>query len=302
MKNLITKKIYIVFQYLFLKKYNTHCLVKLKMTNKIFTLLIFLSIISCEKKDNTPSFIRVNTVNLNNNEDFGSSTENITDVWVYLEDNLQGVYEIPVEFPVLDEGVKNIRIKAGVKANGIASTRIQYPFYTSYLDTIDLVKDDVVEITPDFSYNEAFEAIIEDFENSGTIIDSTLSSEIDFTIIDDNQNSYGFAEIVSPNINFEIATQELTLPQQGAPVYLELDYKSTTEFIVGMYINYPQEVVKSELIWVTSKDEWNKIYINLTQTVSESIGALSFKVFINMRRNDSSTLEEISFDNIKILH
>ena len=85
------------------------------MTNKIITLLIFLSIISCEKKDNTPSFIRVNTVNLNNNEDFGSSTENITDVWIYLEDNLQGVYEIPVEFPVLDEGVKNIRIKAGVK-------------------------------------------------------------------------------------------------------------------------------------------------------------------------------------------
>ena len=69
-----------------------------------------------------------------------------------------------------------------------------------------------------------------------------------------------------------------------------------------MYINYPQEVVKSELIWVTSKDEWNKIYINLTQTVSESIGALSFKVFINMRRNDPSTSEEISFDNIKILH
>ena len=69
-----------------------------------------------------------------------------------------------------------------------------------------------------------------------------------------------------------------------------------------MYINYPQEVVKSDLIWVTSKDEWNKIYINLTQTVSESIGALSFKVFTHMRRHDPRTLEEISFDNLKILH
>ena len=82
--------------------------------------------------------------------------------------------------------------------------------------------------------------------------------------------------------NFEASTQDLILPQQGAPVYLEIDYKSSTEFLVGMYINYSQDVVKRELLWVTPKQDWNKIYINLTSTVSESIGAVSFKVFINI--------------------
>ena len=269
----------------------------------IYKIFIFLFIfISCEKDDKIPSYLKVNNVNLNYNQNFGSITENITDVWVYIEDNLQGVYEIPVEFPVLEEGIKNIRLKAGIKANGIASTRIQYPFYSSFLDTINLVKDETIEIFPTFSYNDAFDAIIEDFENSGTTVDSTISSEIDFTIVNEDENKYAFAEIVSPLINFEIATQDLTLPQQGAPVYLELDYKSSTEFLVGMYINYPQDVVKSELVWVTSKQDWNKIYINLTQTVSESIGAQSFKVFFNMRRNDPSSNEEISLDNIKVLY
>ena len=271
-----------------------------RITYKIFILLFIF--ISCEKNDKIPSYIKVNNVNLNYNQNFGSITENITDVWVYIEDNLQGVYEIPVEFPVIEEGIKNIRVKAGIKANGIASTRIQYPFYSSFLDTINLVKDETIEIFPTFSYNDAFNAIIEDFENSGTTVDSTISSEIDFTIVNEDENKYAFAEIVSPLINFEIATQDLTLPQQGAPVYLELDYKSSTEFLVGMYINYPQDVVKSELVWVTSKQDWNKIYINLTQTVSESIGAQSFKVFINMRRNDPSSNEEISLDNIKVLY
>ena len=271
-----------------------------RITYKIFIFLFIF--ISCEKDDKIPSYLKVNNVNLNYNQNFGSITENITDVWVYIEDNLQGVYEIPVEFPVLDEGIKNIRLKAGIKANGIASTRIQYPFYSSFLDTINLVKDETIEIFPTFSYNDAFNAIIEDFENSGTTVDSTISSEIDFTIVNEDENKYAFAEIVSPLINFEIATQDLTLPQQGAPVYLELDYKSSTEFLVGMYINYPQDVVKSELVWVTSKQDWNKIYINLTQTVSESIGAQSFKVFINMRRNDPSSNEEISLDNIKVLY
>ena len=269
----------------------------------IYKIFVFLFIfISCEKNEKIPSYIKVNNVNLNYNQNFGSITENITDVWVYIEDNLQGVYEIPVEFPVLEEGIKNIRVKAGIKANGIASTRIQYPFYSSFLDTINLLKDETIEIFPTFSYNDAFNAIIEDFENSGTTVDSTISSEIDFTIVNEDENKYAFAEIVSPLINFEIATQDLTLPQQGAPVYLELDYKSSTEFLVGMYINYPQDVVKSELVWVTSKQDWNKIYINLTQTVSESIGAQSFKVFFNMRRNDPSSNEEISLDNIKVLY
>lgn len=271
-----------------------------RTTYKIFVFLFIF--ISCEKNDKIPSYIKVNNVNLNYNQNFGSITENITDVWVYIEDNLQGVYEIPVEFPVLEEGIKNIRVKAGIKANGIASTRIQYPFYSSFLDTINLVKDETIEIFPTFSYNDAFDAIIEDFENSGTTVDSTISSEIDFTIVNEDENKYAFAEIVSPLINFEIATQDLTLPQQGAPVYLELDYKSSTEFLVGMYINFPQDVVKSELVWVTSKQDWNKIYINLTQTVSESIGAQSFKVFFNMRRNDPSSNEEISLDNIKVLY
>ena len=271
-----------------------------RITYKIFIFLFIF--ISCEKDDKIPSYLKVNNVNLNYNQNFGSITENITDVWVYIEDNLQGVYEIPVEFPVLEEGIKNIRVKAGIKANGIASTRIQYPFYSSFLDTINLVKDETIEIFPTFSYNDAFNAIIEDFENSGTTVDSTISSEIDFTIVNEDENKYAFAEIVSPLINFEIATQDLTLPQQGAPVYLELDYKSSTEFLVGMYINYPQDVVKSELVWVTSKQDWNKIYINLTQTVSESIGAQSFKVFFNMRRNDPSSNEEISLDNIKVLY
>ena len=269
----------------------------------IYKIFVFLFIfISCEKDDKIPSYLKVNNVNLNYNQNFGSITENITDVWVYIEDNLQGVYEIPVEFPVLEEGIKNIRLKAGIKANGIASTRIQYPFYSSFLDTINLVKDETIEIFPTFSYNDAFDAIIEDFENSGTTVDSTISSEIDFTIVNEDENKYAFAEIISPLINFEIATKDLTLPQQGAPVYLELDYKSSTEFLVGMYINYPQDVVKSELVWVTSKQDWNKIYINLTQTVSESIGAQSFKVFFNMRRNDPSSNEEISLDNIKVLY
>ena len=299
MKILIQKKCINLF-YRRINKFIIHNQL-LKHSFPYFIILIFI-FISCDKEEEIPSYIEINDFNLTSNSSFGENTENITDVWIYIDENLQGVYEIPVTFPVLNKGLQNIRIKAGVKANGIASTRIQYPFYTSYLDTVELVENETINISPSFSYNSSFDAIVEDFESSGTIVDSTINSEIDFTIQQNNSNHYGYALIEEPNINFEISTQELILPQQGAPVYLEIDYKSSTEFLVGMYINYSQDVVRRDLLWVTPKQEWNKIYINLTQTVSESIGAESFKVFLNMRRNEPSLSEEINFDNIKILY
>ena len=273
----------------------------LKHSFPYFIILIFI-FISCDKEEEIPSYIEINDFNLTSNSSFGENTEDITDVWIYIDENLQGVYEIPVTFSVLNKGLQNIRIKAGVKANGIASTRIQYPFYTSYQDTVELIENEIINISPSFAYNSSFDAIVEDFESSGTIIDSTINSEIDFTVQQNYGNQYGYALIEEPNINFEISTEELILPQQGAPVYLELDYKSSTEFLVGMYINYSQDVLRRDLIWVTPKQEWNKIYINLTQTVSESLGAESFKIFLNMRRTDPSLSEEINFDNIKILY
>ena len=68
-----------------------------------------------------PAYVEINNVNLLTDPNFGESTENITDIWFYVDDILQGVYEIPVQFPILEKGTKNIRIRAGVKANGLSS-------------------------------------------------------------------------------------------------------------------------------------------------------------------------------------
>ena len=73
-------------------------------------------------------------------------TDNITDAWVYLNDNLQGVYELPANFPVLAKGNQTLRVKAGIKLNGISSTRSPYPFYESFIDTIDLKLNETIII------------------------------------------------------------------------------------------------------------------------------------------------------------
>ena len=81
-----------------------------------------------------------------------------------------------------------------------------------------------------------------------------------------------------------------------------MDYICNTEILIGAYVNKLQSVVTRDLVWITPKENWNKIYINLTPTVSEFYDASSFTFFISMRRPDSLDQAKVQFDNLKIIY
>ncbi len=269
---------------------------------KILLLLTATILIAC-KKDKTeaiPAYLKIDAITLNE----GSSTDNITDAWVYINEQLQGVYELPAEFPVLESERKHIRIKAGIKINGIASSRIAYPFYKSFIDSATFTPSKTTTIHPTVSYTDSAKFFVEDFEGVGLdISNSTNSDTVLIKLTDSLGNKYAAGILNDSLITFEIATKELfNLPQAGAPVFLELDYKNTTSFLVGVYVNYPESVVQKDLLWVNPKQDWNKIYVNLTSIISQGINASSFKVFIGMRRDFSESQNEIYFDNLKVVY
>ena len=273
--------------------------------NKIAYLIIMLVFVSCQKDetDAIPAYIQIDTITLNEESDPTNPLTNdngITDAWVYVNDQLQGVYDLPAKFPVLEEEMQTVRIKAGIKANGIASSRIAYPFYTSYFEDITLSPNKTTTITPVVEFNREEEDIfIEDFEGIGINIDS---DSLSFFIDNFDGNNFGRIALSDSMYISEVTTDELfDLPQAGAPVILELDYKSNTQFLVGVYINYPQSVVQKDLLWITPKEDWNKIYVNLTTTISEGINATSFKVFIGMKREGEDP-NELCFDNLKVVY
>ena len=102
---------------------------------------------------------------------------------------------------------------------------------------------------------------------------------------------------------FEATTEDFEgLPQAGSPVYLELDYQSNHIALIGAYVNYSQTVVNKDLVWVSPKEEWNKIYINMTKTVSEAINNNSIKFYVNIFRSDTTEDAWMKFDNLKIIY
>jgi len=269
---------------------------------KLTYLLTTLILTSCQKEDTggIPTYLKIDNITL----DEGNTISNITDAWVYVNDQLQGVFELPAKFPVLEEEIQTVRIKAGIKVNGIASSRIAYPFYTSYYKEINFTPNETKTITPTVSYLNSIDFFLEDFEGGGNNIEVTAISDTTLLPLTDGDNKYGGGVLLGNSLfTFEIATDELKdLPQAGAPVFLELDYKSNTQFLVGVYVNYPQSVIQKDLLWINPKQEWNKIYVNLTTAISEGINASSFKVFIGMKRDFELDTNELYFDNLKVVY
>ena len=267
---------------------------------RIILLLLITSIISCKKENikSIPSYLAIENILLSPN-----STHNITDAWVYVDDILQGVYELPANFPVLEDGKHKLRIKAGIMDNGIAGTRIPYPFYSSYIiDEQEFSPELTMSITPEVSYLQNINLFLEDFENGLNLeTDSITFSRSDVNMLD---GYYGLLTLNDSIFSTEVTTDKLEdLPQAGAPVYLELDYKSNTRFLVGVYVNFPQGVVlQKDLLWINPKEDWSKIYVNLTSTVSEAVGAESFKVFIGMQNNSLLDFNTLYFDNLKVIY
>ena len=270
---------------------------------RITAILILASLICCKEENinDIPSYITIQEITLEDD----NTTHNITDAWVYINENLQGVYELPANFPILEKGEHSLRIKAGIKDNGIAETRVAYPFYSSFIiENQNFNAETTLSFTPSVSYleNTTLDDKPENFDGNGLNLETdTLTFSID------NKNpidgNYGIITLTDSIFLGEVTTKEFNQLPQGSPVYLELDYKSNTPFLIGVYVNFPQSsILQKDLLWVNPKSYWNKIYVNLTPTISEAVGADYFKVFIGAQRDFSLDTNIINIDNIRIVY
>ncbi len=276
-------------------------------------LLLFLLFIpfSCEDDiDLTPTYIEIKEFTLKTQSDEGTESHSITDAWIYINDNAQGVYELPAKFPLLAEGSHKLTLRAGIKSNGISATRIYYPFFAPLQYNYEFVRDSVYVIKPTVTYhpNVVFKWL-EDFEDGGISLERSSKSEADIikTSAPDKvyEGNYAAKAVLDSNKTFfECQTIDAyQLPKAGAPVFLELNYKNNAEVHVGIYAYTPGQVVQRSVLVLNPTEQWRKIYVNLTNAVSENINATEYRIFFGMIRDeDDSEIRKAFFDNIKLLH
>jgi hypothetical protein len=269
---------------------------------------------SCRKdnlKPGTPAFIKVEQFTLETNyQTQGTSSHKITDVWVYADDQNVGVFELPAIIPVLKNGTAKLRLEPGLKLNGIKTTRSNNPLMEPLIiEKFNFIPDSIIVVNPTVTYRSTTEfPWLEDFEAPSISIDtSNLSSKVNIVRTEFGNafegNYSGYVRLTQENNIFEAASFEaFVLPTNSSPVFLELNYKNDYTFAVGLFTQKVTEIIKKDIIFLTPKEDWNKIYINLTDELSKSHGAIDFKIFFRTVLSEEHESAEIYLDNIKITH
>lgn len=287
--------------------------------------LLCFGISGCDKEEPIPAYIHIPSVILNTNVDGsqGSNAHDILDAWVYVNNQLIGAFELPATIPILASGKQQLTVVAGVKKNGFIAQRIRYPFYKAYDVDIELVPAAVDTVVPIFTYYDNLNfQWLEDFEDqtismqksgNGTNVDTISLTNLPADVYDYNgtSNEYSGKVVMDQGFQkFENSTiASFDLPRKGQEVYVELNFKCNTEFVVGIYPINASVVTGVPIVNLFSTiDEngvmqWKKAYISLKEDVNnaEYIGA-NFRVFLNSQTNTSTGAPVLLFDNLKLVH
>jgi hypothetical protein len=280
------------------------------------SICIIISISSCSlfnPGDPVPAYIHIDKISLTVNSDGsqGTKSSKISDAWVYIDEQLIGCFELPATFPVLYEGSHEIKIRPGIKVNGISATRAPYPFYTIYDTVLNLQKGAKTYLNPIVKYrtNMTF-SFMESFEGAGTIIAKSPTIGVDTVlqvIHHPNPNvfegSSGIAYLDATHHFFEcVSATSYQLPQSSADVFLEFNYKCNHIFTVGVFAHTSSgSTTQSEALTLNPSASWNKTYIYLTPVVSGNYTATDFNIFFGMVNTGSDSIAML-LDNIKLVY
>ncbi|NOQ73166.1 MAG: hypothetical protein GQ574_14260 [Crocinitomix sp.] len=283
--------------------------------NLLFITLLSSFLIGCKQDDLTPSWLAIDEFTLTTNlETEGSNSHGITDAWIFMDGRSLGVFELPCKIPVLDEGEHNFIIFAGIKNNGISSTRIRYPFYNTYDVTGVLTLNDTLHLSPTTTYKSdvTFE-FNEDFEDPGIGFVKGPTSDTDIVFVDDPTivkygDRCGGIFLTNPDSVYTGSTMSVMNLPKGEAVFLELDYKNNNSLAMGVIARFPDGSVDEHTILIImnaqpdGEEVWKKIYVDLKEDVSFNSSVSSFEIYFLAVKDSELDEGRIFIDNVKVVH
>lgn len=268
---------------------------------------------ACQKfnpKEPIPSYIHIEKISLKTDiSKQGTSSSKISDAWVYIDEKLIGCFELPATFPVLYEGTHEIKVRAGIKVNGIAASRAPYPFYEIFVQKVQLKRNERLNLNPVVSYvSFAKFDFMENFDGPGIILApgpagtaDTMRQTFDKKLVFEGTGS-GITRLNKNKANFQcISNTSYILPKGGSHVYLEFNYKCNHDFNVGIYAHTTANTSVIPVMGINPSENWNKMYVYLTPSVSGASNATDFNIYFSMFNDNAEDLE-LLIDNLKLVY
>src|SRR5690606_28944786 len=121
-----------------------------------FASILSTMLFSCADEVLVPAFVKVEGFYLDSTsyDSVGTTDSRVEYAWMYINNNLQGVYKLPFLVPVQNYGEVNIELRPGIPQlqviGGTGAT--VYPFYKYWSGKAILNMNDTTVLKPNISY------------------------------------------------------------------------------------------------------------------------------------------------------
>ncbi len=281
---------------------------KNKLLHKAFFIACFsiFSLFSsgCGKENAVPAYVYIPSFSLITKSGEGSNAHKITDAWVYVDGQINGVFQMPVTLPIVELGQHEITVFAGIRNNGTRSNPIINPFFEAYKISLNLKAGKVDTLRPTTAYiaNTQFK-IMENFETGNIFnVDRDNNAALRFTNVDNGfEGKSGQIVLTKANPIMEKASVlKAQLSDSAENIYLEMNYKTEAELTVGLVGSDNVGEVSIVKITLFPTKEWNKTYINLTNEAKD-LKKKDFQIVFRSLLPDALSTATILIDNVKLI-
>ena len=267
-----------------------------------------LVFIGCEKAK-APAYLHIPAWNFISQPSQGTESQKITELWVYQNEQLLGIYSPPANIPIIDLDRSKIQILAGIKNNGLSDSRIRYPFFKSVDTTLSFSPEQTVIWTPKFGYDDNVDVEELGFE-SGNFLLEMPGNNGDFTAVTDPSivfegNRCGKGVLTSgqsklfykDDINREFSA--------GNYYFLEMNYSCNNRFSVGLIVTETTGETKEFVLSINPTQEtdgvpvWNKIYVDFGSVPLRHLQAIHYEFYVEAVPDVFGKPVEVYLDNLK---
>jgi hypothetical protein len=277
-------------------------------------ILLFVSCNVFDQAEDQPAYVSIQSVRVEDPEGNSFSSHAVLDLWSYLDAKNLGVYPYPSHIACLPENERsNLSFVGGIRENGIASSVSIYPMLNPIEMEIELLPGENYPLDLSFNYrSDVILRLDQGFESAVSLFDFDADEMAETEMIkvtEKSKSGNASGKIVVPDsLEFvEVASSEafIGIPTDGRSVYLELDYLSEADLFIGV-IGYQDEAaetqpLKSYYLGLLPNEEWEKIYVNLTEVMFTS-KLKAYRILFRAENNGSGVDEATYLDNLKLLH
>lgn len=231
----------------------------------------------------------------------GIANSGIYGLYITIENDIRGTWQMPFKMPILKDGLKRMVVSPVVKINNLSTRFLAYPFYSTKLVDVNMVREKTLDTVFDFEYATGITMLAnEEMESATNFSASTKSSlsrngngsmlmKADFSSVDSSATAYYFKQLP---FNFEKTT------------FLEFDYYMPEGILAPALaytdINGNPKVMFGES-YLNKNSSWVHVYYNYTYLI-DRIGKSGLYTPIFILTMPKGSINATAYlDNVRIL-